>query len=57
MGEKMAPMTPVVMTAAMVIDAVPPSSPVMDSAIGAVVDFGSVDSATCSPRPSALHSA
>ena len=43
MGEKIAPITPVVMTAAMVIDAVPPSSPVTASAMGAVVDFGSYD--------------
>lgn len=55
-GEKMAPITPVVMTAAMVIDAVPPSSPVTASAMGAVVDFGSVESATWSPRPNSSHS-
>ena len=55
-GEKMAPRMPVMMTAATVIDVIPPSSCEAAMAMGVVTDLGINESAISLPSPSTLHS-
>ncbi len=55
-GAKMAPKMPVMMTAATVIDVMPPSSCDTAMAIGVVTDFGMNETAMSSPSPKSLHS-
>ena len=55
-GAKMAPRMPVIITAATVMDVMPPSSCDTAMAMGVVTDFGMNDTAISSPRPSSSHS-
>ena len=56
-GAVMAPRMPVTMTAATVMDVMPPSCCDTAMAMGVVTDFGMNDSASASSSPSSLHSA
>ena len=55
-GAKMAPRMPVMMTAATVMDVMPPSCSDTAMAIGVVTDLGMNEVAISSPRPSSSHS-
>ena len=54
-GANMAPRTPVTITAATVMEVMPPSCWETAMAMGVVTDLGTNESAMSSPKPSSLH--